>query len=250
MSEEFGGLVAIVTGARSGIGLATAQLIASCGGRVAALDIEAPASAEKFLSIKCDVREQQAVDNAVTKTLAEFGRIDILVNSAGIGSVGSVETVAADEWSKVFEVNIFGVVRVVRACLPFIKQSPAGAIVNVSSVLAIVGVPNRACYAASKGALYSLTLAMAADLATQGVRANCVIPGTIGTPWVERLLSEQNNPEEERKRLTARQPIGRLGDSEEVARAIAFLAGPGSSFITGTALAIDGGMSGLRTPPV
>jgi NAD(P)-dependent dehydrogenase (short-subunit alcohol dehydrogenase family) len=200
------------------------------------------------LSIRGDVRDQASIDDGVERTIREFGRLDVLVNCAGIGSVGDVEAASDDEWSNVFNVNLFGVVRMVRACLPHIKASPVGTVVNVSSILATIGVPNRACYAASKGALYSLTFAMAADLATQGVRVNCVMPGTIGTPWVERLLGGAADPEGERKRLTTRQPLGRLGNPGEVARAIAFLASPYSGFVTGTALAIDGGMSGLRIP--
>jgi NAD(P)-dependent dehydrogenase (short-subunit alcohol dehydrogenase family) len=248
MAGVFDGMVALVTGGSSGIGEATAELITALGGRVAAFDIADSTGSPQVFSINGDVRDQASIDHGVERTIREFGRLDLLVNSAGIGSVGDVEVVSDEEWSNVFDVNLFGVVRMVRACLPHIKDSPAGAIVNVSSILATIGVPSRACYAASKGALYSLTFAMAADLATQGVRVNCVIPGTIGTPWVERLLGGATDPEAERKRLTARQPLGRLGNSGEVARAIAFLASPDSGFVTGTALTIDGGMSGLRIP--
>jgi NAD(P)-dependent dehydrogenase (short-subunit alcohol dehydrogenase family) len=248
MTGVFDGMAALVTGAGSGIGAATAELIAEQGGRVAAFDIADTTGSTQVLSIRGDVRDQASIDDGVERTIREFGRLDVLVNCAGIGSVGDVEAASDDEWSNVFNVNLFGVVRMVRACLPHIKASPVGTVVNVSSILATIGVPNRACYAASKGALYSLTFAMAADLATQGVRVNCVMPGTIGTPWVERLLGGAADPEGERKRLTTRQPLGRLGNPGEVARAIAFLASPYSGFVTGTALAIDGGMSGLRIP--
>jgi 2-keto-3-deoxy-L-fuconate dehydrogenase len=146
----------------------------------------------------------------------------------------------------VFDINVMGMVRVSRAALPYLRQSAHAAIVNTCSVAATAGIPQRALYSATKGAVLSLTLAMAADHVREGIRINCVTPGTADTPWVARLLSAADDPEAERAALNARQPLGRLVTAREVAAAIAYLAGPSAASVTGTALAVDGGMAGLR----
>jgi NAD(P)-dependent dehydrogenase (short-subunit alcohol dehydrogenase family) len=140
-------------------------------------------------------------------------------------------------------------VRVTRAALPHLRRSPAAAVVNTCSVAATAGLPQRALYSASKGAVLSLTLAMAADHVREGIRVNCVTPGTADTPWVGRLLDQADDPEAERAALNARQPMGRLVSADEVAHAITYLASPLSGSTTGTALAVDGGMQGLRVRP-
>jgi NAD(P)-dependent dehydrogenase (short-subunit alcohol dehydrogenase family) len=153
----------------------------------------------------------------------------------------------------VLDVNVLGIVRVTRAALPLlraaVKDRGQAAVVNTCSVAAIAGLPQRAVYSASKGAVYSLTLAMAADHVTEGIRVNCVTPGTADTPWVGRLLDAAPDPAAERAALNARQPMGRLVSADEVAAAIAYLASPQASATTGTALAVDGGMQGLRLRP-
>jgi NAD(P)-dependent dehydrogenase (short-subunit alcohol dehydrogenase family) len=151
-----------------------------------------------------------------------------------------------DEWRRVLDVNVLGMVRVARAALPHLRRSAHAAIVNTSSVAATAGLPNRALYSATKGAVYSLTLAMAADHVADGIRVNCVCPGTADTPWVQRLLDAAEDPEAERAALNARQPMGRLVSAAEVAEAIAYLASPAAASTTGTALGVDGGMQGLR----
>ncbi|MFL5767625.1 MAG: SDR family NAD(P)-dependent oxidoreductase, partial [Actinomycetota bacterium] len=148
----------------------------------------------------------------------------------------------------VLDVNVVGAVRVTRSVLPLLRRSDHAAIVNTSSVLAVVGVPHRALYSASKGALYSLTLAMAADHVKDGIRVNAVAPGTADTPWVGRLLDAAPDPASEREALEHRQPIGRLVTAEEVANAIVYLASPLSASTTGTVLGVDGGMGNLRLP--
>jgi 2-keto-3-deoxy-L-fuconate dehydrogenase len=149
----------------------------------------------------------------------------------------------------VFDVNVVGLARVARACLPHLRRSDVASIVNTCSVAATAGLPNRALYSATKGAILSLTLAMAADHIREGVRVNCVNPGTADTPWVARLLDAADDPAAERAALEARQPLGRLVGAEEVAEAIVYLAGPAAASTTGTALAVDGGMQGLRLRP-
>jgi 2-keto-3-deoxy-L-fuconate dehydrogenase len=247
--EPFSGLVAVVTGAASGIGEATASRLASQGASVAGLDVQPKGGTDSVFELRADVSDQGSVDAAVEDVVRELGGIDILVNNAGIGAVGTVEDNDDDEWHRVFDVNVVGMVRMARAALPHLRNSRFAAIVNVSSVAATVGLPERACYGASKGAVLSLTLAMAADLLSDGVRVNCVCPGTIDTPWVGRLLHTAPDPERRRAELAARQPLGRLGSAEEVADAIVYLAAPSASFVTGTALTVDGGLSGLRVPP-
>jgi NAD(P)-dependent dehydrogenase (short-subunit alcohol dehydrogenase family) len=257
-SAEFGGLAALVTGGASGIGLATARLLAARGARVAVLDrvtgFKPDQEASDIYPVIADVTDDAAVRAAVTEAARILdGRLDILVNNAGIGAAGTVEDNGDDEWHRVLDVNVLGMVRTTRAALPLLRlaarERGQAAIVNTCSVAAIAGLPQRALYSASKGAVYALTLAMAADHVAEGIRVNCVIPGTADTPWVGRLLDAAPDPAAERAALNARQPMGRLVTADEVAAAIAYLASPLASATTGTALAVDGGMQGLRIRP-
>jgi NAD(P)-dependent dehydrogenase (short-subunit alcohol dehydrogenase family) len=245
---EFEGLSAIITGAGSGIGLATTAALAMRGTRVGALDLHPPDGSANVIPVDADVTDQESVNSAVARLMDAFGGIDLLINNAGIGAVGTVEDNSDEEWHKVYDTNVVGMVRMARATLPYLRRSKRAVIVNVSSIAATAGLPKRACYSATKGAVLSLTLAMAADLLDDGIRVNCVCPGTVDTPWVGRLLSSADDPAVERAAMEARQPMGRLGTAEEIAIAIVFLAAPSSSFVTGGALAVDGGMSGLRVP--
>jgi 2-keto-3-deoxy-L-fuconate dehydrogenase len=247
--EEFQGLAAVVTGGASGIGLATAETLAARGCRVAVLDRD-PGSVPAWLHpVRADVGDAVSVADAVRRVAELFGGLDVLVNNAGIGAQGTVEDNADDEWHHVLDVNVLGVVRTSRAALPYLRRSPSAAIVNTCSVVALAGLPQRALYAASKGAVLALTLAMAADHIGEGIRVNCVTPGTVDTPWVSRLLEHSDDPEAERAALAARQPTGRLVTAQQVADAIAYLAGPLAGATTGTALAVDGGIQGIRRHP-
>ncbi|MEV4107121.1 SDR family oxidoreductase [Nonomuraea sp. NPDC049695] len=237
-------LKAIVTGGGSGIGLAAATLLAERGMKVACLDINPPG--EPFIGIKVDVTDDAGVRAAVAEAADRLGGIDVLVNNAGIGAQGTIEDNPDSEWQKVFDVNVLGMVRVARAALPYLRRSEHASIVNTCSIAATAGLPQRALYSATKGAVLSLTLAMAADHIREGIRVNCVNPGTADTPWVGRLLDSADDPEAERAALNARQPMGRLVSAEEVAAAIAYLAGPEAGATTGTSIAVDGGMQGLR----
>jgi 2-keto-3-deoxy-L-fuconate dehydrogenase len=244
---EFDGLRALVTGGGSGIGLATATLLAERGATVACLDINA--SGGSFVEVKADVTDEVGVRAAVTQAVDQMGGLDILVNNAGIGAAGTIEDNPYEEWFRVLDVNVLGTVRVTRAALPHLRLSANAAIVNTCSIAATAGLPQRALYSASKGAIQSLTLAMAADHVHDGIRVNCVNPGTADTPWVQRLLDAAQDPVAERGALEGRQPMGRLVTAEEVAAAIAYLASPLAASTTGTVLAVDGGMQGLRLRP-
>jgi 2-keto-3-deoxy-L-fuconate dehydrogenase len=246
---DFDGLTAAVTGGGSGIGQATARFLAERGANVACLDLDPSGAPEKTLAVTADVTDEASVTAAVERVVQEYGGLDILVNNAGIGAIGSVETNPMEEWFKVFDVNLFGMVRAAKAALPYLKRSAHAAIVNTCSIAATAGLPQRALYSATKGAVYSLTLAMAADHVGEGVRVNAVCPGTADTPWVRRLLNAAPDPDAELAALKARQPMGRLVSADEVAAAIAYLASPLAASTTGTILAVDGGMQGLRLRP-
>jgi 2-keto-3-deoxy-L-fuconate dehydrogenase len=236
-------LRALVTGGASGIGEAVAALLRERGARVIVLDRDV---AESEDAIRADVTDAAGVAAAVSEAVARLGGLDVLVNNAGIGAAGTVEDNPDEEWHRVYDVNVVGMVRVTRAALPALRESSRASIVNTCSVAATAGLPQRALYSATKGAVLSLTLAMAADHVAEGIRVNCVNPGTADTPWVGRLLDAAPDPDAEREALNARQPMGRLVSAAEVAEAIAYLASPAAASTTGTVLGVDGGMQNLR----
>lgn len=246
--STFDNLVAVVTGGGSGIGAAVTAELRSGGCRVGVLDLDPGKPATGVLPVVADVADRGSLERAMELVAAEFGGIDILINNAGISAVGTVEVNDDAEWQRVLDVNVVGIARTTAAALPYLRRSEHAAIVNTSSIVATAGLVQRVLYSASKGAVHAMTLAMAADLIGEGVRVNCVAPGTVDTPWVARLLARTDDPEGEKTRLAARQPTGRLVTAEEVAAAIAYLASPGSGATTGTSLAVDGGLSGLRLP--
>lgn len=247
------GLVSVVTGGSSGIGQAVVQHLTSLGSTVACLDLNAGPTSNSVsnaaIDVRCDVSDTESVDSAIEVVASSFGGIDIVINNAGIGAQGTIETRADETWMKLYDVNVMGIVRVSRSALPMLRNSSNASVVNVGSIAGWSGIPDRAAYSATKGAVHALTMAMAADGIADGVRVNAVAPGTANTPWVQRLLDDRPDPEAERAALEARQPMGRLVSAEEVAAAVGYLASPAAASVTGSILAVDGGMFGLRTRP-
>lgn len=243
---EFNDLVAIVTGGASGLGEATAALLVERGARVAVLDRAVDGIPDTQFGVVCDITDAAQVDAAVAAVVDHFGSLDIVINNAGIGASGDIAANSDEEWHRVLDVNVVGLARVTRAALPHLRASAHASIVNTCSVVAVVGVPNRALYSASKGAVAAVTLAMAADHVHDRIRVNAVAPGTADTPWVGRLLAAADDAAAAETALKARQPMGRLVTAAEVANAIVYLASPLSSSTTGTLLAVDGGMAGVR----
>ena len=246
------GLRALVTGGASGLGAAIATAFGAEGAAVMVLDMaEAPPAGlpADVGYVRADVTDDTAVRSAVDAAAGRLGGLDLLVNNAGIGAQGSVADSTDEEWRRVLDVNVIGTARVSRAAWPYLRESSHAAVVNTASIAATAGLPDRAVYSASKGAVAALTRAMAADGMPEGIRVNAVNPGTADTPWVTRLLDAAPDPDAERAALEARQPHGRLVSAEEVAAAVVYLASPAAGSTTGTELAVNGGMGGLRLLP-
>ncbi|MFK0102772.1 SDR family NAD(P)-dependent oxidoreductase [Streptomyces sp. NPDC091040] len=253
-TRDFEGMNALVTGGASGIGAAVTALLLERGARVAVLDRDTSGAPRGALAVEADVTDDAAVRAGVDRAAAAMGSLHTLVSNAGIGAIGTVADNDDAEWSRVLDINVLGMVRAARHALPHLRRAAAerpGAvsITHTCSIAATAGLPQRALYSASKGAVLALTLAMAADHVREGIRVNCVNPGTADTPWIGRLLDQADDPAAERAALNARQPLGRLVSADEVAAAIGYLASPAAASVTGTALAVDGGMQGLRLRP-
>jgi NAD(P)-dependent dehydrogenase (short-subunit alcohol dehydrogenase family) len=249
---QLDGRRALVTGGASGIGLAIATRCLTEDAKVVVLDLATerpPSLPQEIVYLTADVADDQSVRAAVGDAVKALGGLDLLVNNAGIGAQGTVEDNDDAEWHRVLDVNLVGTARVSRAAWPHLKAAGSAAVINVASMAACVGLPNRAVYTASKGGVQSLTFAMAADGLLDGIRVNAVNPGTADTPWVQRLLASADDPVAERLALEARQPHGRLVSPDEIAHAVVYLASPAAGSVTGTALAVDGGLGVLRLRP-
>jgi NAD(P)-dependent dehydrogenase (short-subunit alcohol dehydrogenase family) len=240
---RFTGKAAFVTGAGSGIGEATARALVAEGGRVVLADVDAHAVealavelGEQATATALDVRDEDDVAAAI----AGVGRLDALVNVAGIGSTTNAPDTSLDTWERVFAVNVTGTFLCCKHAIPLMASNGGGAIVNVASVAGLVGLRNRAAYSASKGAVIAFTRALAIDHVADRIRVNAVCPGTIETPWVRRLVDDAG---ESLDALRARQPLGRLGTPQEVAEAILYLASDAAGFVTGAILTLDGGLT-------
>ena len=235
---RFAGKRALVTGAGSGIGAAVARRLAGEGAAVVLADLQLEPVRELAAELGAEALELDVRDEA--QVAAATAGLDVLVNVAGIGSTTTAPDTPLDVWEDVFAVNARGTFLCCKHAIPDMTTRGGGAIVNVASVAALVGLKRRAAYCASKGAVVSLTRALAVDHVSDGIRVNAVCPGTVDSPWVRRLVEDAGESLDE---LRARQPLGRLGTPEEVATAIAYLASDDAAFVTGTAFVIDGGLS-------
>jgi NAD(P)-dependent dehydrogenase (short-subunit alcohol dehydrogenase family) len=257
VSGRLAGLTCLITGAGSGIGRASAILFASEGASVAAADIDLEAAAETVRRIEADggtaaafrvdVTDPADTEALVAGVVARFGGIDVLFNNAGIAGVGVLHETSVELWDRVMAVNVRGVFLVAKAVLPVMIAAGRGSIINMSSTIAEIGLANRASYAASKGAVLSLTRQMQADYAVNGIRVNALLPGTIHTPFVDRYLAESYaDPVAGLETLKKRQLTGDLGRPEDVAAAALFLASDESRFVLGSGMFVDGGVRGAK----
>jgi 2-keto-3-deoxy-L-fuconate dehydrogenase len=244
--SDYEGLRAIVTGGASGIGRATATRFLELGARVAVLDLQPAGAPDGAERIQVDLANRPGTTAAVEEAAGLLGGIDVVVNNAGISAVGDVTANDDETWAKVLSVNVTSMARVTSAALPYLKESDHAAVVNMASIAAYAGLQERVLYSATKGAVHAMTLAMATDHLPDHIRVNCVNPGTVATEFVDNMLKGFDDPVAERAALDARQPTGRMVTPQEVAESVVFLASPRNTSTTGTSLAVDGGMYGLR----
>lgn len=246
--RRLGGRVALVTGASRGIGRAIAERLIDEEARVIALSRN-PAPAESWnlpegslLPVAADVRDSASVGEAVAAGVGHFGRLDAVVNNAAIGLLRTAAATTDEQYDDLFDTNLRSIFHTARHCIEHLQAAGAGSIVNIGSVAAHVGFEHDAAYCASKGAVLALTKQMAIDYAPDGIRVNCIEPGFIVTDQLTDYIAGQADPATARDQITALHPLGRLGHPAEVAAATAFLISDDASFITGTALAVDGGL--------
>lgn len=244
MDKEFNQSVIFITGGGAGIGKATSELFLSKGATVAVLDLNIDNAAPGCDAYSGSVTDDDAVNHAIDAVARKHGRIDILVNNAGVSFYGPVQEGTLADWHRILDINLLGVVRATRSALPHLRRSSHGAIVNIASCLAQTGLANRALYSATKGAVEALSRAMAIDLIPEGIRVNCVNPGTVDTAFVQSLATAIGRNTSE---FAARQVTGQMVQASEVAQAIAYLARPDARSTIGTVLAVDGGFVSLRT---
>lgn len=240
---RFTGRSVVVTGAASGIGYEMARLFLAEGAIVTAADLDPTGVPGGCEPVTVDVSDADDMARLMAGTIDRVGRIDVLCSNAGIGSTATAVDCSVDEWDRVFAVNARGVFLGTKYALPHMLTAGSGVIINTASVGGLVGLRDRAAYCASKGAVVAFTKQVALQYAGTGVRCCCLCPGTIETPWVGRLLDEAEDPEERRRQLVARQPMGRMGTPTEAAKAALYVASDDASFMTGEALVLDGGLT-------
>jgi NAD(P)-dependent dehydrogenase (short-subunit alcohol dehydrogenase family) len=235
--------VCLVTGATSGIGRAIAEAMVLEGAQVVGIDLQTDPTCT-FEVLIADVTEEAATQRACAETFARYGRLNVLVNNAGTWAPGTVVTTELATWDRLFAVNVRGVYLTSRAAIPYMQRQQQGSIINIASNYGLVGGVNAAAYTASKGAVVTLTYAMALDHAAEGIRVNCICPGTIDTPLIQRPMQTMTQAElaAQQASRVARHPLGRIGRADEIAPGVIYLASATeSSFVTGAVLAIDGG---------
>ena len=248
---DFKDMTVIVTGSGAGMGREAAKLFAAYGANVVVNSLsgtchdareEIAAGGGSVIAVQADVGTMAGCEQIIHEAVDKFGRIDVLVNAAGIVVDGSVETANIDDWDRSMDVNVKSVFLLSRLAMPYLRKTH-GSIVNVASVVAIKGVKNRAIYSATKGAMIALSQSMAAEYVSEGIRINCVSPGTVLSPSLQGRIDRTPDPEAAMRNFVSRQPLGRLGESDEVAKAIVFAAAQGIGFMTGSNIVVDGGMT-------
>ena len=246
----FAGRVAAVTGAASGIGFACAALLASRGARLALLDISADQGKARANQIglsaaffACDVSSEESVTTSVQRVVEHFGRLDILINCAAIQLMGTLLETSSETWDRLHQVNLKGVFLCSKSAMPHLQHSGSGAIVNISSILGIVADPDLAAYGAMKGGVIALTKSMALAYGASGVRVNCICPGDVNTPMVAAYFDNAPDPAALRAEVNSKYALRRIAEPEEIAEAVVFLASSAASFMTGSILVVDGGLT-------
>jgi NAD(P)-dependent dehydrogenase (short-subunit alcohol dehydrogenase family) len=248
--ERLGGKRAIVTGAGAGIGEAIAIRLSSEGARVALADLDDQAVERvageiegKTLVRRTDVTRSDEVEALVQGVVEEWGGLDVMVNNAGIGVAGTTPETSEEDWERLMAVNLKGTFLGMKYAIPAMRDSGAGSIINISSVAALVGIADRAAYSATKGGILALTKAAAIDHVSEGIRVNCIAPGTVDTPWIDRITAGYEDPEEARANMETRQPHGRFVTPEEIAAMAAYLAADESASCIGACMIVDGGVT-------
>ena len=251
--QRLKGKVAFITGGGTGIGRACALLFARDGAKLAlagrrqenleSVAKEITAAGGEALAVPCDVTLRASVEKALRAAVDRFGRLDLVVNNAGVLKVGSAEETSDEEWNHILAVNLTGTFLVSRAALPELRKSGGGSIINIGSVLGLVGMKQRAAYSAAKGGVTTLTKAMALDHAREAIRVNCICPGITETELIRQMLAKLPDPDAARKVRVELIPLGRFGRPEDVANLALFLASDESSWLTGAALPLDGGLT-------
>jgi NAD(P)-dependent dehydrogenase (short-subunit alcohol dehydrogenase family) len=240
----------IITGAGAGIGRAIALRMSGEGARVVIADLDEESSREVAAELEgdslvhqTDVTREGEVEALVRRAVEEWGGLDVMVNNAGVGIAANTPETTEEDWDKVMDVCLKGTFFGMKYAIPAIRDSGGGSVINMSSIAALVGLNDRAAYSAAKGGILALTRAAAIDHIEEGVRVNCIAPGTVDTPWVARITAGYDDPEEARETMKARQPHGRLVSPEEIAAMAAYLASDEAGSAVGACMVVDGGMT-------
>ena len=251
--QKLAGKAALITGAGSGIGEAMALLFAREGAAVVVADYDAAggegtvdqvrAAGGTAFFVRADVSQAADAERMVSAAVERYGRLDILCNNAGIAVAAVCHETSEADWDRTMAVDLKVVFLGCKYAIPHMLQRGSGVICNTSSVAGQVGVPNRAAYCAAKAGVVGLTKSIAIDYAERGIRCNALLPGTVDSPWIGKILAQQADPEAQRKLMEARQPIGRMGRPEEIAAAALFLCSDDGAFVTGAGLVVDGGLT-------
>ena len=248
--DRLEGKRAVVTGAGAGIGRFIALRLASEGASVALADVDEEALEKVASEIegetlvrRTDVTRAAEVEALIASALDAWGGLDVMVNNAGVGVAATVVSTTEEDYERVMDVCVRGTLLGMKYAVPAIRDSGGGSVINMSSVAALVGITDRAVYSAAKGAILSMTRAAAIDHVSEGVRVNCIAPGTVDTPWVSRITAGYDDPEEARANMKARQPHGRLVSPEEIAAMAAYLASEEAASCIGACMVVDGGVT-------